>query len=225
MTVPVLLFRADRAAGGGPMVVYVGADRALAAPGGPIERRVRAGESVALVEPRGMGETAPSSTAPGPKGYFGVDEKEAFLALHLGRPLLGQRVFDLLQALRALEGGGGGFRLIGIGAGGPIALHAAALDDRIGAVEVERSVSSWSAVARSPISRDQLAGVVPGALESYDLPELAALIAPRPLTIRAAIEPDGTPAARAVVEAEFAAATAAYRDRRASDRLVLRPGP
>ncbi len=225
VTVPMLLFRADRAAGGRPMVVYVGADRALAAPGGPIERRVRAGEAVALVEPRGMGETAPAGTGPGAKGYFGTDEKEAFLALHLGRPLLGQRVFDLLQSLRALEGGGDGFHLIGVGVGGPIALHAAALDDRIGSVEIERSVNSWSAVASAPIARDQLAGVIPGVLESYDLPELATLIAPRPLTIRSAIEPDGTPAAQAVIEAAYAPAKAAYRDRQASGRLVLRSGP
>ena len=50
-----------RAGGERPLVVYVGADRALAAPGGPIEARVKAGENVALVEPRGMGEGSPEA--------------------------------------------------------------------------------------------------------------------------------------------------------------------
>ena len=103
VVVPVLLFRSEQPAKDKPVVVYVGADRAMAAPGGPIERRVKAGETVALVEPRGMGETSPEVPASRRRGHFGADEKESFLALHLGRPLLGQRVFDLLQALRALE--------------------------------------------------------------------------------------------------------------------------
>ena len=197
VVVPVLLFRPEQPAKDKPVVVYVGADRTSTTPGGPIERRVKAGETVALVEPRGMGETSPEVPASRRRGVFGADEKESFLALHLGRPLLGQRVFDLLQALRALEQTNG-FHLIGIGSGGPIALHAAALDERIKEVEIEKSVVSWSAVVRGPISRDQLSGAVPGVLESYDLPDLAALLAPRPLTIRSAINPDGTPVAQAV---------------------------
>jgi hypothetical protein len=225
--VPVLLFRPDAPAGGRPEVVYIGADRALAAPGGPIEARVKAGEAVALIEPRGMGETAPGVPDARRPQFFGTDEKEAFLALHLARPLLGQRVYDVLQTLRALQPPEGpiAFRLIGVGAGGPIALHAAALDDRIAEVEIEGSLVSWSAVARGTISRDGLAGVVPGVLESYDLPDLAALIAPRPLTIRAALDPAGTPVPQAVLDAAYAPATAAYRDRHAADRLVLRAGP
>ena len=224
VTVPVLLFRSDQPVKDKPVVVYVGADRATAAPGGPIERHVKAGEVVALVEPRGMGETTPEVPASRRGRFFGADETQAFLALLLGRPLLGQRVSDLLQALRALEGDHG-FHLIGVGPGGPIALHAAALDERIKGVEIERLVLSWSAVARTPVSRDQLSAAVPGVLESYDLPDLAALLAPRPLTIRAAIEPDGTPAAKARIEAAYASATAAYRDGRASERLVLGETP
>ena len=145
--VPVLLFRGEPAADR-PMVVYVGADRALAAPGGPIEARVKAGEDVALVEPRGMGEGSPGEGKGGP---FGPDLREAFLALHLDRPLLGQRVFDLIQALRALDRPATPpFRLVGVGEGGPIVLHAAALfADRVESVTIERSVPSWSLVART----------------------------------------------------------------------------
>lgn len=100
-----------------------------------------------------MGETAPDVPASRHRGAFGADERESFLALHLARPLLGQRVFDLFQALRALEGEDG-FHLIEVGPGGPIALHAAALDERIKSVEIEQPVVIWSAVARAPNSRD-----------------------------------------------------------------------
>src|SRR5262249_42322418 len=41
---------------------------------------------------RGLGHWAPGKMKAGKGGYFGVDVKEAFLAMHLDRPLLGQRV-------------------------------------------------------------------------------------------------------------------------------------
>jgi dienelactone hydrolase len=228
IAIPVLLVRSEGAARRKPVVVYVGADRRLAAPGGPIEKRVRAGEIVALVEPRGTGETAPDVARP---GRFGVDEKEAFLSLLLGRPLIGRRVHDLLQVLKYLDllaglrpvDGGEGFHVIATGNAGPIALHAAVLDDRIREVEIERSIVSWTAVVRSPLARDQLSGAVPGVLEAYDLPDLAAALAPRPLTIRDAVDPEGKPAARGDVEAAYAPAVAAYRARDAGDRLMLAP--
>lgn len=207
-----------------PMVVYVGADLSLAAPGGPIERRVKNGEWVAMIEPRGMGETAPAQANPKRPGYFGTDEKEAFLALHLDRPLLAQRVYDLIQSFRALqrsEDSDPKFHLIGIGIGGPIVLHAAALDDRVKSVEVDGSVLSWTAVAKREISRDQLSSVLPGVLESYDLPDLAAALAPRPLTIRQPIDPAGSPVSQATLDAAYTSAKAAYKAQDAGDKLKL----
>jgi cephalosporin-C deacetylase-like acetyl esterase len=207
-----------------PITVYVGADLSMAAPGGPIEKRVKAGEWVAMIEPRGMGETAPISK--GRPAAAGVDVKEAFLALHLGRPLLAQRVYDLLQAFRALQRSDdtSGFHLIGIGQGGPIALHAAALDDRVKSVEIDRSLISWDAVARTPLSMGQLSSVVPGVLESYDLPDLAAAIAPRPLTIRAPVDPAGKPVPRESLDSTYAACRAAYKKTGAASAFELQTG-
>jgi cephalosporin-C deacetylase-like acetyl esterase len=215
------LFRPDEPARGKPKVVYVGADLSLAAPGGPIEKRVKAGETVAMIEPRGMGETAPAGRR---ADLSGGDDKEAFLALHLNRPLLAQRVYDLIQSFRALtssEGDDPGFHLIGIGPGGPIVLHAAAIDDRVKSVEVERSLISWDAVVKTPISRGQLSSVLPGALEAYDLPDLAASLAPRPLTVRSPLLPDGKPAGQEAVDATYAACRKAYQKVGAEDRLSL----
>ena len=117
---------------------------------------------------RGMGETAPAAGRPGP---LGVGVKEAFLSLHLGRPLLGQRVGDLLSVLAALaDESPGGFSLIGHGTAGPIALHAAALEPRVVALTLDGAITSWSEVVRTPLTRDQLANVVPGALASTTCP-------------------------------------------------------
>src|SRR5439155_26247740 len=165
------------------VVLYLHGDgmAADAQPGGPIEKLVKAGNRVLAVDVRGLGETAPG--VPGKaKSYFGVDFKEAFLALHLNRPLLGQRVIDALALVQWLSEQTKTLpiHIIGIGTAGPIALHAAALDDRIREITLERSLVSWSAVVRTPISYNQLTNVVPGALAAYDLPDLAARLAPRP---------------------------------------------
>jgi hypothetical protein len=61
---------------------------------------------------------------------------------------------------------------------------------------LEKSLVSWSSLLESGISQGQLANVVPGALEIYDLPDLAALLAPRKLTIREAVDALGRPILR-----------------------------
>ena len=161
-------------------------------PGGLVDRLVGDGGSGVLLGRRGMGETTPE----GKGSPFGADWKEAFLSLDLARPLLGQRVGDVLAVVGAFSGKfAGGVSLIGRGKAAPVALHAAALEPRIGSVTLDGMVSSWSDVAASVRSRDQLANVVPGALAYYDLPDLATLILPRRLTIRPALDAAGRPVA------------------------------
>ena len=158
-----------------PLVVYLhGRGKAAeAGTGGSIEQLVRAGHRVLAVDVRGTGETAPGVAPAGKPGYFGVDFKESFLAMHLNRPLLGQKVYDVLSVVAAVKADA--VRLIGVGNAGPVALHAAALDARVTDVTVEDSIASWTDVARTAITHDQLTNVVPGALRVYDLPDLARL--------------------------------------------------
>jgi pimeloyl-ACP methyl ester carboxylesterase len=145
-----------------------------AQPGGPIEKLSRSGFPVLALDLRGMGETAPGKLSSSGRNYFGVDSKEAFLSLHLARPLLGQRVLDVLSILNSPpHQPSHGYYLIGVGSAGPIALHAAALDKRITRVEIRDSIASWSDVVDSPISSNQLTNVVPSVLADYDLPDLA----------------------------------------------------
>jgi dienelactone hydrolase len=179
-----------------PVVVKAGVDwlRELEQPGAP-DDLLKSPTRMVLIQPRGMGETAP-----GPDdrrdGPFGRDWKEAFIAIHLARPLLGQRVFDVLavlQALRAEQAGLAGFHLVGRGLAGPIALHAALLDETglIREVTVERSLSSWEDLVKQAISKEQLGNVVPGALRVYDLPELVARLDPRPVHILRPVDASG----------------------------------
>src|SRR5262249_1651354 len=101
-----------------PLVLYAhgGGQAADAGPGGRIEKRVLGGRRVLAPDLRGTGETAPAEKATGAAALFGADVREAFLALHLDRPLLGQRVHDLLAVLgKEAEAGGDGVEVVGVG--------------------------------------------------------------------------------------------------------------
>jgi cephalosporin-C deacetylase-like acetyl esterase len=219
--VPALLCSSEKT-GDVPPVVVVGEDLAGALePGGPGEDWTSKGSPVLFADLRGMGTTAPA----GRSGPMGTDVKEAFLSLHLARPLLGQRVGDLLAVIAALdEEYHARFRVIGKGAAGPIALHAAALDPRIGGLTLDHALVSWSDVVRTPLARGQLTNVVPGALAAYDLPDLAATLAPRTLSIQTAVDASERPLAQDELAAAYASCTSAYRALDAAARLRLEAG-
>ena len=110
---------------------------------------------------------------------------------------------------------------MGVGAAGPVVLHAALLDEHglIKQVTLERSLISWADVVERGISRDQMGNVVPGVLEAYDLPDLAARLAPLPLTIQAPVDAMGEPVSQATLERSYAHCTQEYGP---GGKLVLR---
>lgn len=202
------------------MVVAHGEGKAKASP--LVDRLLKDGLAVVALDLRGTGETAPVGRGVAWDRYFGNEWKESFLGLHLARPLLGQRVKDLVTVA---GGARADLRLHGVGEAAPVALHAAALDPRFKEVVLDGMVVSWSAVARTPVTVNQLPNVVAGALEGYDLPDLAAALAPRPLEIRNAVDPAGKPVSQAALEEAYAAARAAYKAAGAEDKLKLVAAP
>jgi dienelactone hydrolase len=190
-------------------------------PASSLEALLGDADVATVVDLRGWGETSPGSGRGNWVKPFGADWDEAFLGLHLGRPLLGQRVLDLLKVQAAR----GGKRIVGSGAAAPVVLHAAALDPEFPPVVLEGMVISWSAVARSGVSQNQLTNVVHGALKVYDLPDLAAAMAPRPLIIRNPVDPSGKSVSQAELEAAYAKAREAYRAAGGEQNLLLQAAP
>jgi hypothetical protein len=141
--------------------------------------------------------------------------KTAWLALMIGRPVTGIRVneivrgIDALAALNLLPGG----VVLGYAKGrhGAAMLHAAAADPRIKAVAVEGSLISYAAVAAAPVHRNLEEAIVPGVLTRYDLPDLAAAIAPRPVWVINATSPTGSILPRREAERSFPTARVLLR--------------
>jgi len=185
--VPAMLFVAGGAGRGRPATLYVdsrGKAREAGA-GGAVEKLVRGGRIVLSIDVRGFGETADRGSS---RKYHNVEHRVARLACHIGRPLLGQRVEDVLAAADVLaqrdDVDARKIDLVGVARAGPVALHAAALDGRFTGLTLRGAIGSWvrDVVAR-PLARDLMGCVVPGALLKYDLPDLVRAVAPRPVRI------------------------------------------
>jgi cephalosporin-C deacetylase-like acetyl esterase len=204
-----------------PKLLFVSGD-GNAKSAAAIEKWAQAGFAVTAIDLRGMGDTEPVAPHKGLSRNFIADWKEVYLSLALNRPLLGQRVGDLLAVRAAIDPEGRGVHLVGVGAAAPVVLHAAALEPRFTNVTLDAMVTSWTDVALTPLAKNQLTNVIPGALNVYDLPDLAGAIAPRPLSIRRSADPTGSPVSQKTIDETYAATRAAYAGQNAAERLMLR---
>lgn len=175
-----------------PTVLYLideGGDDVVAEPGS-MDRLLAAGFAVYAIDLRGLGLTTPRFPSGGPNYYDGsvhLDERFAWTCLVMGRPILGQRVWDTLRALDYLisrpDVDRTAIRIVGVRNSGLAAMMAALLDPRVRSVLVDRTVASYASILRSKFYSVQLAWFVPGILRKFDLPQLAAAISPRPCWI------------------------------------------
>lgn len=198
---PALLFQGKtEKPGKRPAVVLVSSEGKDSEAGekGHIARLIGEGRLVLSIDVRGFGETSPTAgKARKVDDWFGGDIQLPQLAMHLNRPLLGQRADDIIAAVAWLakreDVDAGQIEVVGIAHAGPAALHAGAFDKRISKVTLIRSIRSWEDVVETPLAKNQLQNVVPFALEVYDLPDLIRHMAPRPVTILEPVDPEGRP--------------------------------
>jgi len=162
-----------------PVVIYVDEwGKGAGLSNGMIDALLKGGLAVFALDVRGLGETATT------------DFEATTNALMTDRPVFGQRVYDVLRAVDCLwrriyisvQIDKGRIACLGRGAGGLLALYAAALDERLAAAAI------WEA----PISYKALITERPGfpasvylfdVLNHFDLTCLMAALAPRPLLL------------------------------------------
>jgi hypothetical protein len=214
--VPALEFSKEKTPDIAWIYVQSGGKEAEAAPGEQIERLARMGDRVISLDLRGMGETAPGKAVPSKPNHFGVDITESFLGQHLNRPLLGQRTHDLLSVLKTVSPNHHTIHLHGAGESSVVVLHAGALAPPLAGVTpnfigLSGPLVSWTSVVRTPVSLNQLANVVPGALAVYDLPDLGTLCTSSNLIIENAVDATGKPVKKTDLESAYAHVKAAYK--------------
>lgn len=171
---------------------------------------------------RGFGELMLSDDVAGNKGDSCT--KLSLRGMHLGKPLLGQRVSDVMQlvdwALSRDDVDPRRVLITGNSGGGTMSLFAAACDGRISAAAPSCYFSTF---ADSILSIYHCAcNFVPGLQAQAEMSDLAGLIAPRPMLIIAGTKDTIFPID--AVRAGFAAAKRIYADAGAPDHVELYEG-
>jgi len=196
---------------------------AATAPAADVEQLVQLGHTVLALNPSGIGETATPWSGYS-SDWFG-QERIAWLALMVGRPLVGLRLEDIRRSLDLLQAQGllsdAGCLAFAKGSLGVDLLHAAALDSRLAGVLIEDGLLSYASIARTPIHRQIFDAVVPGVLGKYDLPDLIASLAPRPVTLLNLRSPLGNTATLRQAQSEYQYAQTAYQALGAAGRFRL----
>jgi dienelactone hydrolase len=150
-------------------------------------KAIAGGRDLALQAVRqGWAALAIEQRAFGLRARAGVRCNDAALhALHYGRPLTGQRVFDVMRAIdfAATQPDLDPRRIacMGNSTGGTVSFYAACVEPRLRLAVVSCSFCTF---AESWLSRPHCAcGYLPGIMQVADMPDLAGLIAPRRLLI------------------------------------------
>jgi hypothetical protein len=218
-----VILRAPAAAGGKqPVAVVLHLDGRPAALQHPLATAfVKAGWAVAAPSLRATGDAEP----PHDSVRDAADHNTTEHALWVGRPLLGQWLFDVQVLLDwlALQPTLDRRRvyLVGVGPAGLVALVGGALwDDRVaGVVALEAPTSYMTDVPYRPPMR--MGVLLPGVVGVGDVPQLAALSAPRRLVLADGILPQGARLKDGPMREAYAYTAAVYKAHRAAERLTV----
>ncbi|MGI4744116.1 MAG: alpha/beta hydrolase family protein [Janthinobacterium lividum] len=161
----------------------------------------RQGTAVLLADLRGLGETTDPAAFNDPK-FYNQEYRDALLALHIGRPLLAQRVADVSGILTFIRNDSRLWQLPILlradGRAALVALHAAVLSPRVAKapvtdataqgrplvgprpalvaqieqVQVSGGPPSFLYFLENPAAKDAYSTVLPGVLRNYDVADL-----------------------------------------------------
>ncbi len=172
----------------------------------------RAGVLFCTADVRGRGQCTPRPPSLGPRYYFNRGEDfYVWDTLVLGRPMLGGYVRDALETARWLrsrpEVDPARVWVIGHGTMGLVALFTLALDESLRGGVVESALSDYRSIIENDQYTTPFRAFLPGVLKRFDLPDVAAAIAPRPLLLLNPVDQAGRPMEAGRARAFYSAAT------------------
>lgn len=221
-SVPLLLAVPD-GEGVYPPVIYIhpkGKGEEIST-GGNIEKLVKQGYIVAAPDLLGMGETKPGLTFPAATAY------EAML---VGRSIVGIQAGDIVRVVEFLKGRPNVMKeriqAVAFGEQCPALLHAAAFEPSLSGIALVEAPISYSCIAQTMqygFSRSFAWGVA-GALTAYDLPDLAACVAPRKLAFIGLQDGYNKPASEDIIADQMTFPESVYA-KNSPDKLKIIPAP
>jgi hypothetical protein len=148
---------------------------------GPYHQIALKGVAVCAFDVRGVGDLAPEVGRGNPGNTRPRSEEDAYAwaSMMLGRPLLGQRVADILAMASAMRDYGVPIRLAARDRMTVPALFALALERDLAGGFLTGGLTSYSSILEQEQYKEPFANFLPGILRHTDLPELRTSIGAR----------------------------------------------
>ncbi|MEO9003485.1 MAG: acetylxylan esterase [Ginsengibacter sp.] len=194
--------------------------------GGEMEWFVKNGFTVLAPDLLGVGEMGPGQFR-GDSYIKGVSYNIWFLSMLIGRSIVGVQTGDVVRLTNLIKKTQGINEVYGLARKEmvPVLLHAAAFDPAIKRIALIEPYPSYFSIVKTRFYNPNfIPGAVPAALESYDLPDLAASLAPRKLMIAGSTDGSGNSDTESI-KGDLKVIKDAYSSRKADDALTISGKP
>jgi len=223
--IPFILLVPDRSNGKAVIYLHPDGKSAEAHVGGEMEWFVNNGFAVLAPDLIGRGEMGPGIFR-GDAYIEGDSHNLWYASILIGRSIAGIRAGDIIRLTAVLKMMPGTSEIYAVAKkeSVPSLLHAAAFTRDISRIALIEPYSSYRSVVMSHFYRSSfISEAVPGALQAYDLPDLAASLAPRKLVMAGVRDGNGTDIDQQGVNNDMVIIKDAYRLKSASGQLRIEP--
>jgi cephalosporin-C deacetylase-like acetyl esterase len=210
-----------------PTIIYVseGDRNRVVQEGSQVSDFARKGFAVCAIDLRGIGLSIPHYPAAGPIYYHDspLHERYVWAFFTLGKPVLGQRVWDFLRCLDYLQSRRDvdQSRIRGLGERGAAlaVLLSGVLDDRLHSIMLDRPLATYQSVVESEAYSVDLSWLLYSVLNHFDIPDLIGSLAPRPCWVLNAADSGGETLAESEVLARYTRAIEMFMKSDAGQQL------
>lgn len=195
--------------------------------GGEMEWFVKKGYTVLAPDLIGTGETGPGAWS-GEKDFShkmntGLNYQVWYASMFVGRSIVGVRTADVVKLAGILKlRGAEQIYAVAEYTMTPVLLHAAAFTESIDRIALNKPPVSYQSIVSTRFYSPSFTEIlIPGVLQSYDLPYLAAACSPRRVIMLDAVNGAGEKAGMTSVEAEYSGVSDIYRKKNATANFIL----
>jgi hypothetical protein len=221
--IPYLLFSPAVKSEKALIYLHPSGKSAGASEGSELEWFVRHGFTVLAPDLIGIGEMGPG-VFQGDAYIEGGSHNLWYASMLIGRSIVGIRASDVVKLTRLLEKTCNVSEIYAVSRKemAPVILHAAVFEKSIAEIALIEPFSSYISIVRNHFYTSAfIPGVVPGALKEYDLPDIAAALAPRKLLMAGVTDGYGKTTETDGINADLAIIKNEYKRKNAEGKLSI----
>jgi len=225
--IPYLLVKPENPGRKAIIYLHPSGKSAEASEDGEIEWFVKNGFTVLAPDLIGTGETGPGSFK-GDAVILGISNNMWFTSVITGKSIAGIRTADIIRLRMLLSRTEGIEEIYGFAKKEmtPVLLYAAAFDQKISRIALIEPYSSYRSVVMNRFYHSGFVhNLVAGALTEYDLPDLAATLAPRKLMMAGTSDGNGDKTGKENIEMDLSVIKNYYKAENAGNQLIIITDP